>query len=85
MNRRKSYIIAAAMLLVLPLVWAATRLTGRDPGTETTEAAAQVTAARGPVQSAPSPAEAAAAYGVDLPADVLRLLREGRNWRASRR
>ncbi len=85
MNRRQSYILAAAMLLLLPLIWAATRLSGGDPRTETTAAAAQVTAAREPVRSAPTPAEAAAAYGVDLPADVLRLLREGRNWRASRR
>ncbi|CAA9332393.1 MAG: hypothetical protein AVDCRST_MAG68-2497, partial [uncultured Gemmatimonadetes bacterium] len=87
MNRRQSYILVAAMLLLLPLIWAATRLTGRDPRTEepVTSSAAAAGATPGVVKSAPTPAEAAAAYGVDLPPDVAKLLREGRNWRASRR
>jgi soluble lytic murein transglycosylase len=87
MNRRQSYILAAALLLLLPLIWAATRLTGRDPRTEEPVASSAEAsgATPGVVKSAPTPAEAAAAYGVDLPPDVARLLREGRNWRASRR
>jgi soluble lytic murein transglycosylase len=84
MNRRQSLILAAAMLLLLPLIWAATRLSGGDD--PRAEPAAKATAvAEAKVQSAPTPAEAAAAYGVDLPPDVARLLQQGRNWRASRR
>jgi soluble lytic murein transglycosylase len=83
MNRRQSLLLAGVLLLLLPLIWAASRRTDGEPVRETASAARPGAAPA--VPRAPTPAEAAREYGVDLPADVARLLREGRNWRASRR
>ncbi|HEU0301552.1 MAG TPA: hypothetical protein VFR37_18980, partial [Longimicrobium sp.] len=69
MTRRNQIIAAAAVVLIPVLVWAAARL-GNSPA---------------PDERPRAPASAAMVRGPDVPPDVAQLLAQERNWRAARR
>jgi soluble lytic murein transglycosylase len=78
----RDLVLVIGVLLIPVLVWAATRLAGGgEPGEPPAAHPAEVAA----TAELELPGQTVPTEGVDLPADVERLLAEGRNWRASRR
>lgn len=69
MNRRNTALLVASALATVPLLWAASR--SESPSRET--------------PSQPPAADTLARPVPGMPADVARLLRDGRDWRAARR
>jgi soluble lytic murein transglycosylase len=78
----RDLVLVIGVLLIPVLVWAATRLAG---GGEPGEAPAAHPAEAAAAAELELPGQTVPTEGLDLPADVERLLAEGRNWRASRR